>query len=122
MPRDDVSNSLRKNAKLLRRNMPPAERKLWQVLRAHRLEGIPFRRQMPIAGYIVDFAAPRHRVIVELDGSQHAEIRAVKQDELRDRTLARTGWATLRFWNIEVHQDLDSVCRKILAACGKVGS
>ncbi|WP_428671298.1 endonuclease domain-containing protein, partial [Roseibium sp.] len=73
MPHRSIPNHLRTNAKKLRSDMTDAEKKLWQAIRAHRLEGIPFRRQMPIAGYIVDFAAPKHRIVIELDGSQHAE-------------------------------------------------
>lgn len=99
--------------------MTDAEKKLWQVISAHRLEGISFRRQMPIAGYIVDFAAPAHRLIVELDGSQHGTLGHVKKDLARDRALLAAGWTVLRFWNADVIQDLDGMCRKTLASCGK---
>lgn len=119
MPHQTVPKQLRYNAKRLRSQMTDAEKKLWQVIRAHRLEGISFRRQMPIEGVIVDFAAPAHRLIVELDGSQHAELQGQARDIARDRKLQALGWTTLRFWNAEVTHDLEGVCRKILNACGK---
>ena len=119
MPHQDVPNQNRRNAKALRSNMTEAERKLWRVIRAHRLDSIAFRRQMPIAGYIVDFAAPQHRLIVELDGSQHGDQQHVDRDRQRDEALESAGWMVLRFWNSDVLQDLDEVCRKILTVCGR---
>jgi very-short-patch-repair endonuclease len=56
----------------MRKTMTDAELKLWNAIRAHRLMGLGFRRQVPIAGYIVDFACPTHNLIVEVDGWQHA--------------------------------------------------
>jgi very-short-patch-repair endonuclease len=99
--------------------MTEAEKKLWQVIRAHRLEGISFRRQMPICGYVVDFAAPTYQLIIELDGSQHGEERGLEQDRERDRVLRSHGWTVLRLWNSDVLTNLDGVCRKILDTCGK---
>lgn len=57
----------------LRINPTPAEAKLWSHLRAHRLNGVGFRRQHAIGNYIADFCAPGKMLIVELDGSQHLE-------------------------------------------------
>lgn len=119
MPLRKLPKRTRSNAKSLRSNMTEAEKRLWQALREHRLEGIAFRRQMPIAGYIVDFAAPSHRLVVELDGSQHGEELGLKADRIRDSDLKRLGWTVLRFWNTEVLTGLDGVCRKILETCGK---
>ena len=110
--------SLRRNAKRLRKDMTEAERRLWHMLRAHRLEGVGFRRQMPIAGYIVDFAAPAVRVIVELDGSQPAEPAGLEADRRRDRRLGELGWTVLRFWNVDVMCEPDGVRRRIVEACG----
>ena len=77
--------------------------------------GLSFRRQMPIAGYIVDFACPAHKIIVEVDGSHHADLPA---DEVRDATLRSFGWTVLRFWNDDVLHDPDGVCLHIVtAAC-----
>ncbi|WP_346912906.1 DUF559 domain-containing protein [uncultured Roseibium sp.] len=118
LPHRDVSKSLRGNAKALRRNMTETEKKLWRVLRGHRLENISFRRQMPIAGYVADFASPSHKLIIELDGSQHGQKRELIADRSRDRVLVELGWKVLRIWNAEVTEDLDGVCRKIMEACG----
>ena|GEM_PF-867063 len=119
MPHQKIPKHLRTNAINLRSGMTDAEKKLWNVLRAHRLEGLAFRRQMPIAGNIVDFSSPSHRLIVELDGSQHAETGSLRQDRRRDQTFMSLGWTVLRFWNAEISTDLDGVCRKVLDACGK---
>ena len=118
MPHRDVSRYLRRNAKTLRKNMTETEKKLWRALRGHRLENISFRRQMPIAGYVVDFASPGHKLIVELDGSHHCEARGLIADRKRDRVFAELGWTVLRFWNVEVIEDIDGVCRKIMETCG----
>ncbi len=119
MPKYRQPDRLRVSARRLRKDMTGAERRLWSVIRAHRLDGIGFRRQMPIATYIVDFASPEYRLIVELDGSQHGDDAGLLDDRKRDRTLARLGWKVLRFWNADVMSDLDGVCRKILEACGR---
>ncbi len=57
----------------LRRESTPAERKLWSVLRRNKLNGVSFRRQHAIGNYIVDFVSIKHKLIIELDGSQHLE-------------------------------------------------
>jgi len=96
--------------------MTDAERKLWQELRAHRLMGLGFRRQMPISGFIVDFACPEYRLIIELDGSQHGLPIETLRDRKRDARLDALGWQVLRFWNDDVLGDIDGVCRHIVAA------
>lgn len=97
----------------MRRVMTEAESKLWNELRAHRLMGLGFRRQFPIAGYIVDFACPDRKLIVEADGSQHASVDA-SYDEARTKRLSDDGWIVLRFWNDDVLRDIDNVCRHIV--------
>jgi len=119
MPHREISKRLRANARTLRSGMTDAEKVLWRAQKAHRLEGISFRRQMPIEGYIVDFAAPGHRIVVEVDGSQHGDEPGLKSDQVRDQRLRELGWTVLRFWNNDVLTNLDGVCRKILDACGK---
>src|SRR6266508_1783424 len=73
------------HAKQLHRNMTPAEVKLWTRLRAHRLNDIHFRNQHAIGNYVVDFYAPRKKLIIELDGSQHLEQDASQYDEERTK-------------------------------------
>jgi len=108
----------RRNARKMRKVMTDAELKLWNELRAHRLMGLSFRRQMPIAGYIVDFACPTHRLIVEVDGSQHGDGRGADADALRTGQLQQLGWTVLRFWNDDVLTDIDNVCLHIVTAAG----
>ncbi len=98
--------------------MTDAELKLWNELRAHRLMGLGFRRQLPIGGYIVDFACPEHKIVVELDGSQHANGDAVDYDKQRSARLEQNGWTVLRFWNDDVLRDIDNVCQHIVRIVG----
>lgn len=94
--------------------MTDAELKLWNAIRAHRLDGLGFRRQLPISGYIVDFACPAHKIIVEIDGFQHGDDGAVEYDQQRTDALQQEGWTVLRFWNHDVLKDIDNVCLHIL--------
>ena len=108
----------RQNAKTMRRVMTDAELKLWNEVRAHRLMGLGFRRQVPIGPFIVDFACSSHRLILEVDGSQHAEPEASEKDERRDAFLRSGGWTILRFWNDDVLREIDDVCQHIVIAAG----
>ena len=105
MPHTPIAPKNRKNAKAMRRVMTEAELKLWNELRAHRLMGLGFRRQVPIAGYIVDFACPTKKLVVEIDGSQHADAGYPAADLLRTKRLEQDGWTVLRFWNDDVLRD-----------------
>jgi very-short-patch-repair endonuclease len=98
-------------AKALHRNLSPAEAKLWKQLRAHRMGNIHFRNQHAIGNYIVDFCAPRKRLIIELDGSQHLEQEAY--DAERTSFLESKGYRVLRFWNNDVLNNIDLVLRVI---------
>jgi very-short-patch-repair endonuclease len=120
MPHTLVPDRNRRNAKAMRRVMTDAELKLWNELRAHRLMGLGFRRQVPIAGYIVivDFACSEKRLIVELDGSQHAEAERAVADSARSKRLEQDGWTILRFWNDDVLRDIDNVCQHIVIVAG----
>lgn len=94
--------------------MTDAELKFWNAGRAHRLDGMSFRRQLPVAGYIVDFACPSHKIIVELDGFQHAGDAAAAYDQQRTHTFEELGWTVLRFWNEDILRDIDNVCLHII--------
>ena len=96
-----------KNAKALSRNLTPAEEKLWAYLRAHRMGDVHFRKQHAIGHYIVDFCAPRKKLIIELDGSQHLEQQ--EYDKERSAFLESKGYRVLRFWNNEVMNNMDAV-------------
>ena len=114
-----VAPKMRNNAKAMRRTLTGAELKLWNAVRAHRLMGLAFKRQMPIAGYIVDFACPSRRGIVELDGSQHGEDDHLLYDLGRTRRLEADGWVVLRFWNDDVLRDIEGVCQHIVSVALK---
>ena len=94
-------------AKELRREMTPLERKLWARLRAHRMKGVHFRPQHAIGNYVVDFCAPRKKLIIELDGSQHLE--QTEYDAERTQFLQSKGYKILRFWNNNVSNNMDTV-------------
>lgn len=98
----------------MRKAMTDTELKFWNAVRAHRLDGLSFRRQLPVAGYIVDFACPSHKIIVELDGFQQADDAAVAYDRERTRTFEELGWTVLRFWNEDILGDIDNICLHII--------
>ncbi|TPM82658.1 endonuclease domain-containing protein [Mesorhizobium sp. B2-3-3] len=106
----------------MRHVMTDAELKLWNELRAHRLMGLSFRRQVPIGPYIVDFACSAKCLIVEVDGSQHANVDQAECDEARSAYLKRSGWTILRFWNDDGIRDIDNVCQHIVIEAGLAGA
>ncbi|TPJ73613.1 endonuclease domain-containing protein [Mesorhizobium sp. B2-6-2] len=118
MPHTPLPPTHRNNAKSMRKVMTDAELKLWNELRAHRLMGLGFRRQFPIAGFIVDFACPEKKLIVEVDGSQHSDAGRANADEIRTKRLEQDGWIVLRFWNDDVIRDIDNVCQHIVITAG----
>ena len=101
-------------AKELHRNMTEPEAKLWARLRAHRTAAIHFRNQHAIGNYVVDFCAPRQKLIIELDGSQHLE--QAGYDSERTAFLQSKGYRVLRFWNNDVMNNIDSVVSVIYDA------
>jgi very-short-patch-repair endonuclease len=100
-------------AKWMRANPTEAERRLWGLLRDRRLAAFKFRRQRIIEPYIVDFACFAQRLIIEADGSQHADN---KDDSRRDGFLRTQGFRLLRFWNNQVLGESDGVAAAIFAA------
>ena len=100
-------------ARVLRRGMTDAERRLWAVLRGRRLQGYKFRRQHPLGPFIADFACIEHRLVIEADGGQHADNAA---DQRRTAWLESRGWRVLRFWNDNVLADTEGVQEAILQA------
>ncbi|MEW5738322.1 MAG: DUF559 domain-containing protein [Myxococcota bacterium] len=100
-------------ARLLRRTSTDEERRLWFWLRAHRFDGVKFRRQHPIGPYFADFAAPKLLLAIELDGGGHAEPEQLEYDARRDGYLRSLGWTVLRFWNHDVRFHLADVLETI---------
>ena len=100
-------------ARRLRKESTFAERRLWRQLRARSLSGFKFVRQEPIGPYIVDFVCREKRLVIEVDGGQHADN---KRDAARDRWLADHRYRILRFWNNEVLGNTEGVLETILSA------
>ena len=114
MPRPSRSNpKTRTRAIELRKELTPAERKLWSVIRNDQL-GCNFRRQHAIGNYIPDFVCIEKKLIIELDGSQHLEQQAYDQE--RTKQLNSLGYKVIRFWNNEVMKNTDDVIVAIIHA------
>lgn len=103
---------VKNHAKSLRLNLTEVEKKLWYQLRAKRFAGYKFRRQHPIAGYIVDFVCLKSKLIIELDGGQHGS--QTFYDDKRSRFLESEGFKILRFWNNELLENMERVMQRIL--------
>ncbi len=111
MPRTLRSNPKTKHQAIsLRKASTPAEQKLWTRIRNDQL-GVTFRRQHAIGKYIVDFCAPRRKLIIELDGIQHLEQQ--EYDEERTKDLEARGYRVLRFWNNDVMNHTEIVLQVI---------
>ena len=106
----------RARSRRLRSEATASERELWQHLRRAQIEGMRFRRQQPIGPYIVDFACLRTRIVVELDGIQHAEPGQQARDAARDRWLAGQGFTVVRIDNGEATGAPDLAVERIRAA------
>ena len=99
-----------KRAQELRNNATDAERMLWHHLNRRQLEGFKFSRQMPVGPFICDFLCRERRLIVELDGGQHAENR---QDRRRTAYFEQEGYRVIRFWNNDVLGNVEGVLQSI---------
>jgi very-short-patch-repair endonuclease len=105
--------NLKNTARQLRKNMTDSERALWSRLRGKQLLGVQFYRQKPIGDYVVDFYAPRAKLVVEIDGSQHSQVEAIEKDQVRDRYLGGLGLEVMRFNSREVITNTDGVVEAI---------
>jgi very-short-patch-repair endonuclease len=113
---DDVKTT---RARRLRHESTDAERKLWNRLRSRAIDGHKFVRQEPIGPFIVDFACRELRLVVEVDGGQHA---TDKRDPIRDRWLNERGYRVLRFWNNDVLGNVDGVLEVIALELARPGA
>jgi very-short-patch-repair endonuclease len=102
-------------ARRLRRDATDAELKLWNSLRSRTIGGCKFVRQEPIGSFIFDFVCRERRLIIEVDGGQHATDR---RDAARDEWLVQHSYRVLRFWNHDVLENIDGVPESIAAALG----
>ena len=101
-----------RRATKLRHSPTDAESRIWYFLRRGHLLGFRFRRQAPVGPYIVDFICVEAALVIEIDGSQHAD--AKMYDAQRERFLASCGLRVLRFWNTEVLLQTEGVIEVIL--------
>ena len=105
---------LKFNARQLRKDMTDAEQVIWTRIRRKQLLGVQFYRQKPIGSYIVDFFAPKAKLVVEVDGSQHMATEHARRDRQRDAYLVNLGLSVLRFNRLQVLQETDAVVEIIL--------
>jgi very-short-patch-repair endonuclease len=114
MPRSQRSNPKTKHQAVeLRKELTPAERKLWARLRNDQL-GVTFRRQHAVGNYIPDFCSPKAKLVIELDGSQHLE--QEEYDQERTKYLESLGYKVIRFWNTDVINNTEGVILTIIHA------
>jgi len=107
MPHATVNKLQRGRAKQLRQTMTRAETLLWRYLKAHRIDGLGFRRQVPFRNYIADFACLSAKLIIELDGESHDFPERQRADRNRDDFFESEGFAILRFTNDQVLSNLE---------------
>ena len=101
-------------ARRLRKNPTDAESRLWLHLRQKQLGGFRFRRQVPLGPYVADFVCQSEKLVVEVDGGQHAD--RIEDDARRSTWLAANGYRVLRFWNNDVLGNTEGVLETILRA------
>ena len=107
------SNNTLNIAKILRKNMTPQEKKLWNILRNNQFYGYKFKRQVPIDNYVVDFVCELQNLIIEIDGGQHNSPENIVNDNERTKYLISKGYKIIRFWNNEIDNNLNDVCAAI---------
>jgi len=105
------------SARRLRRNLTDAEQRLWKHLRQRQINGFHFRKQCPVGPYVADFACLSAKLIIEVDGGQHAES---VTDKVRDAWFTAHSYRTLRFWNTDVLANTDGVITMIIEALGQL--
>ena len=105
--KENIEMDLLPRAKELRKNQTDAEKVLWNKLRNRQINGYKFRRQVPVGAYIVDFMCVSVKLIIELDGGQHAEQQ--DYDQKRSAYLETKSFQVIRFWNNEILTNIDGV-------------
>ena len=117
MPRVSLTGpSRRARARQLRAAATTTEKLFWRRLRDFQTEGTHFRRQVAIGPYIADFACMAARLVIEIDGSQHNAAKQKAYDEQRTRWLQLEGYRVIRFWNIDLVQNMEGVLGTVYAA------
>jgi very-short-patch-repair endonuclease len=114
MRRANFATTMR--ARLLRRESPHAERRLWRGLRGRRLADFKFARQEPIGPFFADFVCRAQRLVIEVDGATHANEDEMRYDQMRAAWLRGQGYCVLRLGNMDVYENLEGVVEAIYAA------
>jgi len=107
------SSNLKNKGRKLRSNQTDAEKLLWQKIRREQINKLQFNRQKPIGRYIVDFYCDKAKLVIEIDGGQHYEEANLVNDRKRDEYLRSFGLKVVRFTNIDVLKNIESVVNKI---------
>lgn len=109
-----IRSTLRQQAQNNRRNLTPAELRLWFYLRNRYLAGYKFVREYVIGNFIVDFVCRQEKLIVEIEGESHLEAKDILKDTQRTQQLKAAGCRVIRFWNTDVYNNPSGVLEEIL--------
>ena len=107
MDKTRVNPTTKQRSRTLRSSMTDAEQRMWSILRKRQMDGYKFRRQHPLGSFILDFVCLEAKLIIEVDGGQHAEQQ--DYDQRRTQWLKTQGYHVMRFWNNEVLNDIEAV-------------
>jgi very-short-patch-repair endonuclease len=110
---EKLADSLKENARRMRKEPTEAEEKLWQVIRNRKLAGFKFRRQHPFEGFIIDFYCEETKLGLEVDGKIHLQVEQLQYDQEREAYLNEFGIEIMRFTNDEVESNVFTVARMI---------
>ena len=113
MPHAKVTERQRRRAKELRQTLTRAEALLWRYLKAHHIDGLAFRRQVPMGHFIADFVCHAARIIIEIDGASHDFETRQRRDQRRDEWFASQQYLVVRFSNEQVLKNLEGVIESI---------
>jgi len=111
--------NLKSRARQLRQNLTDSEQVLWLRLRGKQVAGVQFYRQKPIGDFIVDFYAPKAKLVIEIDGSQHLETYHAEKDRQRDEYLRNLGLIVLRFNSRQVLKETEATMEFVYQAIAK---
>ena len=117
-PTKRIHPAILARARELRRQMTPAEQKLWQQLRGKQFYQLKFRRQHPLDRFILDFYCHQYQLVIEVDGESHADPAQKAYDAARTEWLEQRGLRVIRFSNRDVQTNLEGVPTTIAQYCG----
>jgi len=107
------SKNLKNFSRQLRRSSTDAEKLLWSKIRRKQIKNFQFFRQKPIGNYIADFYCKEAKLVIEIDGGQHYEDMNIENDRIRNRFLEKQGLKVIRFTNLDILKNMESVINKI---------